>query len=595
MAALAITSPLPQFFDLDGEPLQDGQLFFGAVGQNPETNPITVYWDEAVTQPAAQPVPTVNGYIVRGSSTSGTPTLIYATAAFSLTVRDRRGRQVLYVADSSKLTNDQTLQNQINALANADGSQRIGEKADVAGAVATTVHEVLGRVVSLKTFGAKCDGSTDDTAAWILAANWSNTNKRTVYVDEGVSVYSGGDFAQDFVSFRGAGMPTLNAAQTALVGGSIVIGKLVFRGTNISIGDLGIDHGSAHFGSGSDVLVISNAAGVAAHVENVIALGRDPADVAHAILIEGFLNLTGGGTVGVNNYYGHAIKVRNSNFGNMTSLSNSGRGVIIKHDKDYNGAGKSVFGNILVVGSGAASSYAVSVLCLNTGASTLEMRDISIGDVVFSGVAIGVGIEADKQSTGAVVVDGITFGNITGSATQNGIYTYAYTGAAIYSVSHGDLNFTPSGLAAGVTDYNGVFSLSAGRINSAISAGSARINNAVRIDSTVYHFTCDGITLPVDYTANNAGVSCDCANPQVVGACNFNSYGGNPIRRVNLRSNGTPSSGRYIAGEFVWNNAPAIDGSSMSILGFVRLTTGSNHVVGTDWARANVSNVSPAV
>lgn len=55
-----------------------------------------------------------------------------------------------------------------------------------------------------------------------------------------------------------------------------------------------------------------------------------------------------------------------------------------------------------------------------------------------------------------------------------------------------------------------------------------------------------------------------------------------------------PSSGKFVIGHFVTNVTPAIDGNNLTILGWIRLTTGSNHASGTDWAISRVSHVSPA-
>ncbi|MFA6064029.1 MAG: hypothetical protein WC736_15680 [Gallionella sp.] len=87
----AIKSPFPQFYDTDGGPLNAGFIYIGTAGQNPETNPITVYWDSALTQPAAQPLRTLNGYISR----AGTPALVYASSVdYSITVRNNRSELV---------------------------------------------------------------------------------------------------------------------------------------------------------------------------------------------------------------------------------------------------------------------------------------------------------------------------------------------------------------------------------------------------------------------------------------------------------------------------------------------------------------------
>ena len=50
-----INDPFLYFEDLNGVPLNNGYIYFGVAGANPETSPITVYYDEAGTQPAAQP------------------------------------------------------------------------------------------------------------------------------------------------------------------------------------------------------------------------------------------------------------------------------------------------------------------------------------------------------------------------------------------------------------------------------------------------------------------------------------------------------------------------------------------------------------
>ncbi len=82
--------PHPIFTDRDGSPLDNGFLYFGVAGLNPETNPIQVYYDINLTQPAAQPLRTSNGYVMR----NGAPALIYANAQFSVTVRDKSSQLV---------------------------------------------------------------------------------------------------------------------------------------------------------------------------------------------------------------------------------------------------------------------------------------------------------------------------------------------------------------------------------------------------------------------------------------------------------------------------------------------------------------------
>jgi len=55
-----------------------------------------------------------------------------------------------------------------------------------------------------------------------------------------------------------------------------------------------------------------------------------------------------------------------------------------------------------------------------------------------------------------------------------------------------------------------------------------------------------------------------------------------------------PTSGRFSAGDIVFNNAPSIDGNNMVLSGWKRITTSANHVSNTDWALMYTSTVSPA-
>jgi hypothetical protein len=86
-----IVSPFTTFADTDGSPLNNGYVYIGTANLNPITNPISVYWDDALTQPAAQPLRTLNGFFSR----SGTPARVYTAATnFSMVVNDNKGELV---------------------------------------------------------------------------------------------------------------------------------------------------------------------------------------------------------------------------------------------------------------------------------------------------------------------------------------------------------------------------------------------------------------------------------------------------------------------------------------------------------------------
>lgn len=87
MSAIAIKPPFPAFAGSDGLPLENGYIWIGAVNLNPQTNPIAVYWDAALTVAATQPIRTLNGYPVY----QGTPSRFYVGTDYSILVQDSKG------------------------------------------------------------------------------------------------------------------------------------------------------------------------------------------------------------------------------------------------------------------------------------------------------------------------------------------------------------------------------------------------------------------------------------------------------------------------------------------------------------------------
>lgn len=101
--AQRINNPFPMFLDTNGDLLFGGKVYIGVAGQDPETNPLAVYLDEALTDAAEQPLRTYGGLIHNGDS----PAFVFADGDdYSIRVRDQDDTVVFYVP-SIKVTGQQ--------------------------------------------------------------------------------------------------------------------------------------------------------------------------------------------------------------------------------------------------------------------------------------------------------------------------------------------------------------------------------------------------------------------------------------------------------------------------------------------------------
>lgn len=216
---LPVESPFKVYTDRDGKPLNEGYVYFGEPDQNPITAPVTVYWDAAGTQPAAQPLRTDGGYIIR----AGSPANVFFDGAYSELVQDKKKQQVFYARTSAEFSIAAAARKLLSDLGGSSGAASVGFLQLGVGATMRTAQDKLREFISVKDFGAKGDGVTNDTAAIqtaILAGAWNGTKilvpngtyavDDTLFigtngVDNFYSVHLEGESAHGSVFLRNAG------------------------------------------------------------------------------------------------------------------------------------------------------------------------------------------------------------------------------------------------------------------------------------------------------------------------------------------------------------------------------------------------------
>lgn len=162
MPAIAVNPPYPLFTDADGQPLDDAYIYIGTANQNPVSNPITVYWDSALTITAAQPIRTSGGYPVY----NGTPARFYTNSDYSILVRDKNGAFIYTAASETDFIS----------------SEFVTFIQSGTGAVNRSVQDKLRDSVSVKDFGAVGNGVDDDTSAIQTAIDTG----QPVYIPAGI-------------------------------------------------------------------------------------------------------------------------------------------------------------------------------------------------------------------------------------------------------------------------------------------------------------------------------------------------------------------------------------------------------------------------
>lgn len=329
-------SPFPIYPSLNGAPLQNGAAYYGVAGQNPITSPVTVYWDSAGTQPAAQPIAIANGMAMR----NGAPARIWISGDFSRLVCDALGRTILYDPHQPSAL--------ASSLAAAGGASLVGFSQAFA-YPAGTLGAKAGDLISAKDapYNAKGDGIADDTAA-IQAALATG---KSVYLPDGTYLISG-LLTVSLQTLSGAGWRRTVVKTTSAV-------KMIAAGASGIVRDLQIDGGNAAT-AGITSPATANRIGLYNVRAQLCARGIELFDTQNSLLMECFVQYCDA------NYYFDGIentKVVNCN-GNLDpafrAVTAATRNVVVTNALNGPVRGLTVFGGIFERGNNV-NDYCVEI------------------------------------------------------------------------------------------------------------------------------------------------------------------------------------------------------------------------------------------
>ncbi len=140
MSIIMQINPFDFFTDTNGDALDAGYIWIGQPNLDPRQYPVTAFYDEALTIPAAMPLRTSNGYIVR----NGAPTFLFINGNYSVMVLDKKGRQVYYVPDFLMISSGSAVSSgDLISTAAGKGAWLVGWSRSALNASIKTVHQML--------------------------------------------------------------------------------------------------------------------------------------------------------------------------------------------------------------------------------------------------------------------------------------------------------------------------------------------------------------------------------------------------------------------------------------------------------------------
>ena len=545
MTLYSISNPYPVILSLAGSGLNGGAVYIGQPNQDPQTFPVTVYWDAGGSDVAAQPLPTIGGYITR----AGTPAQVFGPTEYSIRVRDRFGVVVFYEPNASG-----PLADFITTLAGGGGSALVGYNLGATGAVDRTVQGRLRERASVLDFGVVADGATDDTAAFqaaldsgldlyltpgvmVIGAVTMSTDGQQIFGTRSCSIQHKAGITGDLISVTGDKCTLSgfdldgNSANVTYIYGNR---EIVIKAADCVVSDLRMTDCSSFpiYGTKGAVRAhiignyIENCGDFGIFINDLNGTGADPEagicenNTVIEFGIEGDGGIISSVGIGIRSAVG-GWRVANNFVRNVTTRANEQLGIECWVDSNN----VAVVGNVIDMSAANSGEYGLSItgkgcvvssnLILGTSVYGIELNDrgaTCIGNIVRS--PAGSGISANLNPA---IADSGDIMTITGNVVEG--TTVATSGSVAGIVIDGDLSLDPIAITI---SGNTIHGLSTGIQCNSTTVGVTIIGNTIYNTGSV--------------TAGITALGTDC------------TISGNTVVRVSTAGTGNMVSGLNISG-----------------------------------------------
>lgn len=542
MSALSIQPTYPIFTDIDGQPLEDGYVWIGAANLDPQTNPINVYWDAALTLPAAQPIRTLAGY----PANSGTPARLYVNSDYSIRVMNKNGSAVYSAPAATERYSNVVLQQEYSLINVKDYGAVCNGVADDSAALVAANSAAVAQGLSIVIPGVMNIASPVTVTAVLLdTMNQIFTTGSQVIIDNGLPVrpewwgnaalagkkaveslpatggvvkfankrydspYSGpfgsasylGDTWLDKanVRFVGEKMPEFKSDNTGLADGSgtIINGVLNVWAENFQIENLGIDSGTTQrarlgLAKTQDGLVLAPPVQTLGYfrrkgsIQNVVSIGVLANDFGHNILFEGYQTGTIENCEARFAIHGIVIKSSGINGNNLTALGHLADNFIIKSDNYGVQVGLNLTNLYAKPFAGNTPQYGIIIQAANAGGGNVNISNAE----VTSGADSGIRVEAP----GANVLYTNNLSNIIIDGSEHGIYVYGNSAAWYLNVN----NAAIKNATIGIVEQGQV------RINNYSNLNFVNVITGVQTvgDPMISNVWCNNVTTFMEYSGS---------------------------------------------------------------------------------------------